>query len=279
MRIYKGHILSRLIIWAFLGILLVLSVYPLLWMFMSSFKTSADFTMNRFGLPRRFTLENYVGAWKQGNFAGFFVNSGIVTALSLFLMLGTASMTAFSFIRYRFKISRSLLTYFVVGQMLSAQVVLIAVYLLMVILKLADSLPGLSLVYTASGLPFTIFLLHGFFRTLPLELFEAAEIDGYSDWAIFISIALPLVAPGLATAFIIQFLYVWNEFPLALIVISTAAKTTLPVGIYRVVNDMYFSNYARACAGLAISALPVLVIYAIFQKKIIAGITAGAIKG
>jgi raffinose/stachyose/melibiose transport system permease protein len=149
----------------------------------------------------------------------------------------------------------------------------------MVILKLADTLPGLSLVYAASGLPFTIFLLQGFFRSLPLELFEAAEIDGYNDWMIFTLIALPLVAPGLATAFIIQFLYVWNEFPLALIVISSAEKTTLPVGIYRVVNDMYYSNYARACAGLAISALPVLIIYIIFQQKIIAGMTAGAIKG
>jgi raffinose/stachyose/melibiose transport system permease protein len=248
-------------------------------MFMASFKTNTEFTMNRFVLPRHFTLVNYTEAWKQGNFAVFFANSGMVTALSLFLMLGAASMTAFSFIRYRFKVSRLLLTYFIIGQMLSAQVVLIAIYLLMVILKLVDSLSGLSLVYTASGLPFTIFLLHGFFRSLPLELFEAAEIDGYNDWAIFTSIALPLVAPGLATAFIIQFLYVWNEFPLALIVISSAAKTTLPVGIYRVVNDMYYSNYARACAGLAISALPVLIIYIIFQKRIIAGMTAGAIKG
>lgn len=279
MNTLKRNIPSRLIMWLFLGILVVVSVYPLLWMFMASFKTNAEFTMNRFGFPRRFTFVNYIEAWKQGNFAVFFVNSGIVTALSLFLMLGTASMTAFSFVRYRFGISRAMLSYFIIGQMLSAQVVLIAIYLLMVILKLADSLPGLSLVYAASGLPFTIFLMQGFFRSLPLELFEAAEIDGYNDWAIFVSIALPLVAPGLATAFIIQFLYVWNEFPLALIVISSAAKTTLPVGIYRVVNDMYYSNYARACAGLAISALPVLVIYLVFQKKIISGITAGAIKG
>jgi multiple sugar transport system permease protein/raffinose/stachyose/melibiose transport system permease protein/N-acetylglucosamine transport system permease protein len=279
MRTGNRFVFSKVVVRVFIGILVVISIYPLLWMFISSFKTNAEFTMNRFGLPRQFTFVNYVEAWKQGNFAGFFVNSGIVTALSLFLMIGSASMTAFTFIRYRFRISRAMLAYFVIGQMLSAQVVLIAVYLLMVILKLADSLPGLSLVYAASGLPFAIFLLQGFFRTLPLELFEAAEIDGYNDWAIFASIALPLVAPGLATAFIIQFLYVWNEFPLALIVISTVEKTTLPVGIYRVVRDMSYSNYAKACAGLSITALPVLVIYLIFQKKIIAGMTAGAIKG
>lgn len=269
---------SKLILWLFLAILVFIAVYPLLWMIMSSFKTNADFTMNRFGLPRSITFENYVDAFREGDFGRYFLNSGVVSIFSLLVMIGAASMTAFSMTRYRVRAAKPLLSYFMVGQMLSAQIVLIAVYLLLVAFNLVDSFLGLALVYAASGLPFTIFLLQGFFQTVPNELYEAAEIDGYNDWMIFLRIALPLVAPGLATALIIQFMYVWNEFPLALIVINTPTKQTLPVGIYRVVNDMYFTNYARACAGLSISAIPVLVIYAVFQKQIISGMTAGAVK-
>jgi multiple sugar transport system permease protein/raffinose/stachyose/melibiose transport system permease protein/N-acetylglucosamine transport system permease protein len=135
------------------------------------------------------------------------------------------------------------------------------------------------LVYAASGLPFAIFLLQGFFRVLPNDLYEAAEIDGYNELRIFANIALPLSKPGLATVFIIQFMYVWNEFPLALIALNSPEKTTLQVGIYRVVNDMYYSSHTMACAGLTITALPIIIFYAIFQRKIIAGMTAGAIKG
>ncbi len=270
---------SKIIFWVFMIVLLILALYPLFWMIMSSFKTNSDFTVNRFGFPSEFTLENYSAALEEGDFGRYFINSGILSALSLVIMVFSASMTAFSFARYRFKASKPLLAYFMVGQMLSAQIMLIAVYLIMVSLNLVDSIFGLSLVYAASGLPFTIFLLQAFFRTLPNELYEAAEVDGYNDWMIFLRIALPLVMPGLSTALVIQFMYVWNEFPLAMIVINSPENLTLPVAIYRIVNNMYYSNYAQACAGLCISAIPVLIIYAVFQKKIIGGMTAGAVKG
>ena len=275
----KRITVGRVIVLTILLILVVIAVYPLFWMLISSFKSNSEFTMNRFGLPHNFTLANYTDAWKRANFPQFFFNSTITSLLSLLLMIGSAAMTAYAFTRYHFKITSKLLSYFTMGQMLSAQIVLTAVYLLMLILHLADNLVGLSLVYAASGLPFTIFLLQGFFQMNPKELYEAAEIDGYNEWRSFVKIALPLSGPGLATAFIIQFMYVWNEFPLALVLLNTPVNATLPLGIYRVINDMYYTSYALACAGLSIAAIPVLIVYAFFQRQIISGMTAGALKG
>lgn len=274
-KIKTGKVVSYIIL--LVGV--VVSVYPLLWMFMTSFKTNADFIVNRFGLPIRWILDNYVQAWYSGNFGLFFRNSIFVSGLSLLMMIGFSAMAAFAFTRYNFKSSNKILFYFIIGQMLTAQVLLIAVFLVILLLNLNDSLPGLALVYVASGIPFTIFFLNGFFQSLPKELYESAEVDGYNDFRIFTSIALPLASPALATAFIIQFLYVWNEFPLALIAISAAERTTLPVGIFRVVNDMFFTSHVLAAAGLSIAVLPIILFYAIFQRQLRAGITAGALKG
>ncbi len=275
----KTKLWKKIIIYIILGILVITALYPLIWMFLSSFKSDGEFLINRFGWPRQFTFQNYINAWNRANFPRFFLNSGLAAVIALTIMIGLACMVAFAFTRYDFAVSNKLMMYFIVGQMLSAQVMLIAVYLVAIAFHMVDSIPGLALFYAASGLPFTIFLLNGFFRTVPRELYEAAEIDGYHDFKIFTSIAIPLVKPGLATALIIQFMYVWNEFPLSLIVISSPDKNTLPVGIYRVVNDMYYSSHTLACAGLALTAIPVIVIYALFQKQFMEGMTAGAVKG
>ncbi len=270
---------GKIVVYAILLILVFCAVFPLLWMFISSFKTESDFTINRFGLPKIWTVANYVNSWGRGHFSLLFRNSIIVAAFSLVLMVGSACMTSFAFTRYHFKFSGKVLFYFLVGQMLSTQTVLIPVYLELIVLKLNNTLIGLALVYVAAGLPFAIFLLQGFFIILPHELYEAAEIDGCTELGIFAKIALPLAKPGIASALIIQFLFVWNEFPLALVALSSANVITLPVGIYRVVNDMYSSSHTLACAGLAITALPIIAVYAFFQRQILEGITAGAIKG
>ena len=268
-----------MLIYLLLLMLTVICVYPLIWMIISSFKTNGEFLLNRFGLPHNFTVENYAEAWQRSNFPLYFANSALVSAMALCVMIIFAAMASFAFACYHKSVSDKLLAYFTVGQLLSAQVMLIAVYLVAIILGLADSRVGLALVYAASGLPFTILLLQGYFKTVPAELYEAAEVDGYGEWRIFWTIAMPLVKTGLSTAIIIQFMYVWNEFPLGLILISSKEKTTLPVGIYRVVNDMYYSSHTLSCAGLSIAALPVILVYVIFQKQFISGMTTGAVKG
>lgn len=275
----KRNPIVLVLIYILLSILVVVCVYPLIWMLISSFKTNGEFLLNRFGLPQAFTWQNYEEAWRRSNFPLYFANSGVVAVASLTMMILFAAMTAFAFARYRHSAARGLLSYFIIGQLLSAQVMLIAVYLVAIVFGLTDSRLGLSLVYAASGLPFTILLLQGYFKAVPAELYEAAEIDGYNEWQIFTRISVPLVKSGLATAVIIQFMYVWNEFPLGLVMISSSSKTTLPVGIYRVVNDMYYSSHTLACAGLTVAAMPVIIVYMVFQRQFIEGMTAGAVKG
>lgn len=271
-----GRVLAHVVLIA----VALAAIVPLVWMLSSSLKTDGEFMTNPFGAPRQVTFDNYVKAWVQGNFSTYFRNSVFVAALSLSIMVGLAAMVAFAVTRYRIiRHSNAVLLYFVVGQMISAQVIIISVYIMLVQLGLIDSLVGLSLVYVASGLPFTVFLLQGYFRTVPFELYEAARMDGYGDLRVFLSIALPLTRPALATALIIQFLYVFNEFVLALITIRTPARNTLPVGILSAVRDMYSTSYTTASAGLVLTGVPVLLVYAIFQKQIVFGLTAGSLKG
>ena len=275
----RRNFVTRMFVYFMLVVLIVICIYPLIWMIISSFKTNGEFLLNKFGLPQKITFENYTEAWNRSNFPLYFANSGVTSVMALFVMIIFAAMTSYAFTRYHKPIVDKLLTYFTVGQLLSAQVMLIAVYLVAITLRLADSKIGLALVYAASGLPFTILLLNGYFKTVPSELYEAAEVDGYNEWRIFWTIAITLVGTGLSTGVIIQFMYVWNEFPLGLILISSKEKTTLPVGIYRVVNDMYYSSHTLSCAGLSIAALPVILVYAIFQRQFISGMTTGAVKG
>lgn len=275
----KKITVGALLTYVLLVFVVLVAVYPLIWTVMSSLKTDYDFMANQMGLPEQITFDNYIKAWTKGEFPQYFSNSIIVSVIALTVMIGTASMAAFAFARYKFSISKHLLNYFLIGQMLSAQLVLVAVYLVLVMFKMDNSRPGLALVYAASGLPFTVFLLQGFFHSLPEELFESAEIDGCSESRIFWQIALPLCKPGLSAALIVQFMYVWNEFSLALVSIRTPAKITLPVGLYKIIFDMYFSSRTLACAGLIIAALPVMVIYILFQRQIMSGMTAGALKG
>ena len=163
--------------------------------------------------------------------------------------------------------------------MISGQVIIIIVYLTLTAYHLSDNYFGLAMVYAASGLPFVIFMLSGFFKSIPFELYEAGSIDGFSDWGVFYRVGLPLAKPAIATAFITQFLYVWNEFTIAYITTKAPKLYTVPVGIYQTVNNMYSTSYTAACAGLVITGVPPLLVYAIFQKQIVSGISAGAVKG
>lgn len=271
---------SRIIALLILLIAVAASIFPLIWIVMSSFKTNNDFLMRPFSLPKRWTVENYVEAWSRSDFPRYFVNSVITSLLSLVVMIGTGSMVAFALNRFhRILYGNKLLFFFIIGQMISGQMIIISVYLTLNFYHLLDNRFGLALVYAASGLPFVIFMLSGFFKTIPFELYEAGSIDGMNEWQIFMQVACPLAKPAISTAIITQFLYVWNEFTIAYITTKSVTLYTVPVGIYQTVNKMYSVSYTSACAGLVITGLPPLIIYALFQKQIVYGISAGAVKG
>lgn len=280
MDIFRKWSLLRVCALVVLFISVITAIFPLIWILISSFKTNMDFLMQPFSLPRLWTFENYINAWKYGNFPTYFVNSIFVAFISLIVMISTGAMVAFSISRFRrIRYSPKVLFFFIIGQMISGQVIIISIYLTLNSFKLTDNRLGLALVYAASGLPFVIFMLSGFFKSIPFEFYEAGSIDGFSDWGLFTRIAVPLARPAIATAFITQFLYVWNEFTIAYITTKSPGLYTVPVGIYQTVNTMYSTSYTAACAGLVITGVPALLVYAIFQKQIVFGISAGAVKG
>lgn len=262
------------------GILTIISLVPIIWLYMSSLKSTGELFINRWSWPKRIAWENYTTAWNKGNIDLFFMNSVIVTLASIFAMVFLGALAAFAISKYtQFKSGFYLFLFFLLGQMVPAQIVVITLYLILNKLHLLNSYQGLVLVYVASGLPFVILVLQGFFRGIPRELYEAATIDGYSEGKLFLRIALPMASPAVATTLIIQFKYVWNEFMLALVINSAGQKLTLPVGIYRAAVTQYSTDYGVAFAGISIALLPMMVFYIIFQRFILKGIAAGAVKG
>lgn len=258
----------------------IISIFPLIWIVISSFKTNNDFLLRPFALPRIWTTENYLSAWTGSSFPRYFLNSLIVSFLSLVLMIGTGAMVAYAISRFRkVHFSNKVLFFFIIGQMISGQIIIITIYLTLNFFRLLDTYWGLALVYAASGLPFVIFMLSGFFKSIPYEMYEAGEVDGMNEWQIFAKVACPLAKPAIATAIITQFLYVWNEFTIAYITTKTLNLYTVPVGIYQTINKMYSTSYTAACAGLVITGIPPLIVYSLFQKQLISGISAGAMKG
>lgn len=261
-------------------ILLFIFVGPIWWMIMSSFKTTGEIYVNRWGLPWDFTLSNYPNVWVSAKISDFFINSVFVSVLSLFLMIGCGSMAAYALVRFKGKVKNInlLYSYFVAGHIITAQVVAVSVFLFMWALQLDNTRVGLSLVYCASGLPFVIILCRGFFASVTKELFEAAEIDGCSEPRMLFSIMMPLSKPILATAVIFQFNYVWNEFILALVLIRDSSLQTLPLGVYKAVIGRYSTDYGGAFAAITITCVPVIIIFFLAQREF-SGNLGGALKG
>lgn len=285
---HKKHARSfpgKLIPYAFLGLCSLLVIYPMFWLLATSLKDSWGIFKNPWALPGKFHWENYSNAMKAGGLAHKIWNSLLVDGISLVLILLISSMAAYVLARFRFKGNRALYYLFLSGMTIPVFLAVVPLFELMNRFhipgfgSLLNTRTGLVVVYVAYSLSFTIFILHGFFRTLPWELAEAAVIDGCTPGQTFRKIMLPLAKPGLATAGIFVFIGLWNEFPLALVLISDDKAKTLPLGIADIaVNMKYQADWGALFAGLTIGVIPTVILYAIFQKHIQEGMTAGAVK-
>lgn len=252
-------------------------VYPLFLMILSSFKTSREIFRSPFSLPGSFSFANYAEAWGRGNFSTYFVNSVVVTGVSLLLVLALGSMAAYPLGRYAFRGRQWLSLYFLSGLMLPIKLGILPLFFLMKALGLMNTPGALIAVYSASGLPFTIFILSNFFSTLPKELEEAARLDGASEFRIFWQVMLPLVRPALATVAIFNFIPWWNDFFFPLIFIRSDRFKTLPLGLFAFFGE-HQNDWSLLFAGLTITALPLLVLYLFASRQIIKGLTTGALK-
>ena len=268
----------KAIIYIFLVFMAILYLAPLLWVFLVSFKTNKEIFTNPFGMPERFNLENFTFAWTAGRLGTATLNSFIVCTVTLILSLIIGSMAAFAIGRLRWKFSGAALTYFLIGMMIPVHCVMIPLFTRFAKIGLSNTLTGLVLPYLTFSLPLTIYIMTGFFRSMPNELIESACIDGATVGQIFIMIALPVCKTGLFVTGLMSFVNNWNELLLAMVFISDDNKKTLPVALSKFVGP-YNTNYSQMFAAIIVAVIPTIIVYCAFSNQIVDGLTAGAVKG
>ncbi|MGP4073827.1 carbohydrate ABC transporter permease [Piscibacillus sp. B03] len=255
-------------------------LYPIFWMFLGSFKSNAEIYANPWGFPESFNYQNFITAWTEYNIGTSVFNSLIVTALGAILCLVLAIPTAYAIERVRFKGSNFLFTLYISAMMIPMVLAWIPLFFLLNQLNLLDSLIGLSVVYALSQLPFTIFVLTSFISTIPKSLEESAAIDGMSPYGILWKIVTPLTTSGIITVTIMNTIQFWNEYFMALIFLQTETNYTLALAIDYISSEAQYTNaWGTLFASLVIAIIPVIILYAIFQRRITKGMTEGAIKG
>ena len=277
--------LSRILIFSVLAGYLLWVVYPMAWVAYSSFKDDEAIFREAFALPPFDDLrtDNYARAWNEAKFGDYFLNSVIVTLSSVTLIVLLGAMAAYALARFYHPLGKGVFWLFLAGLMIPVQLSIVPLFFELKALGLLNSRLGLILVYTANGLPFEIFILAGFFKSLPRSLYEAAVVDGCSEASAFWRVMLPLARPGLVTVAIFQFIGVWKEYFFAFMFTSGdagASVRTLPLGLANLsITSQYRSDYGMLFAGLVIVTIPILIIFIALQKQLVKGVTAGALKG
>ena len=275
----KIHWTSALVlIYAFLILMMVLYLAPLLWTFMVSFKSNAEIFTAPFALPKVIELGNYIVAWTAGHLGTATMNSFVVCFVTLVLSMVLGAMISFAIGVMRWKGSNAVLTYFMLGMMIPVHCVLIPLFTRFAKIGLSNSLIGLVIPYLTFSLPTTIFIMTGFFRNIPHELLESACIDGANIYQIFGKVALPLARTGFFVTGLMTFVANWNELLLAMVFISDDSKKTLPVSLSKFVGP-YNTNYSQMFAAIILAIIPTIVVYCCFSNQIVDGLTAGAVKG
>lgn len=272
---HLGKISTRVILLAYA----VTVLFPMLWVLYTSFKSNKEFYASPWSFPEQFAWENYINAWSRAKIGSYFLNSVLVTVGMVVLTLILGAMISYVIGRYHFK-GKSLVNSLFIGGLLVPSVLgTIPVFMLLKTLHLSDTFIGIILVYTAYALPFSVFVLIGFFKSLPKELEEAAMLDGASYYKTFFKIMAPMARPGLITVSIFNFLWYWNEYAFALVTLQSESKKTLPIGLaHLTMTQRYRTEWGELFAGVIIVMIPVIIVYILFQKKLVGGLNTGALK-
>ncbi|MFE7425299.1 carbohydrate ABC transporter permease [Streptomyces sp. NPDC014735] len=262
-----------LIIWA------ILVVMPLLWAVMASFKTDDSILSTPWELPDKLHFENWSRAWSQAHMSDYFFNTVVVVGCSLVGTLLLGSMAAYVLARFDFPGNRFVYFLFIGGMSFPIILALVPLFFVMNNMALLDTRHGLILVYIAYSLPFTVFFLTSFFRTLPTSVAEAAMLDGASHTRTFFQVMLPMAKPGLISVGIFNFLGQWNQYMLPTVLNTDPNQRVLSQGLVELANSQgYKGDWSGLFAGLVMAMLPVLGAYIVFQRQVVAGLTAGAVK-
>lgn len=272
-KIYKKIILYMILI--FLAIIWIIPIFTLI---ATSIKSKADFYtgISLFSLPDTIAWDNFHNAITKGNLFRYMKNDLIVSCLKVPLGIFVEALAAFALTRLNVRHKTGIFIFFLVGMMLPLQTALVPINVIYSKLGLLNTYFGLFYVYIGFGISFGILILRGFFNGIPIDIDEAAYIDGCDKWQLFYRIILPIAKPAIATLVITDFLSTWNEYLLASVIINDNSMKTVPVGIMTFVGE-HGTDYGYLCAGVLISVIPVLFVYLIFQRYFVEGM-AGAIK-
>lgn len=275
----KGSLAKEIIIYAFLGIWLLVNLFPLYWMATFSLKTNGEiFGENVIGLPTSWVWKNYDDALRVGNMGRFFLNSFIVSGVTILLTIVIAMMAAFALTRMVWKGRKVMNSALVLGITIPIHAALLPVFLVLSQLKMLNSYQALIVPYTAFSLSIAILIFTGFMQDIPRELDESAFIDGCSVYRIFTRIIFPMMRPAIATVGIFTFITAWNEMMFAVVFINSKDFRTLTVGIQNLAGS-YTTQWGPIGAALTMATFPMLIVYALLSKKIHESFNAGAIKG
>ncbi len=270
--------ITNVLIYTFLIILALIYLLPLVWIVITSLKDDAVLFISPWAMPEKLMIENYTFAWTAGYLGKATLNSAFVCVITLALSMIVGTMAAFGIGRMKWKLSGLCMTYFMTGMMIPVHCVLIPLFTKFAKIGLANNLVGIILPYLTFSLPVTIYIMKGFFESLPNELFESACIDGCSVYKMFSTIGVPLSKTGLFVTGLMTFVANWNELLLAMVFISDDTKKTLPVSLSKFVGP-YNTNYSQMFAAIVIAIVPTIVVYCCFSNQIVDGLTAGAVKG
>jgi ABC-type glycerol-3-phosphate transport system permease component len=274
----RGARLSGWLIAVPMTALAIATIYPMLFTTNVAMKTQRDYILDRFSLSRSLRWDNVATAWTSGAMANYFLNSLVVVVAAVALLLVLGSMAGFALSHLRFRGSRALFLGILAALFIPFQVIMVPLARTMADAGLIDTYPGLVLAYVAQFLPFTIYLMASYYSGVPKEIVDAARIDGNSLYGVYRRIMLPLGTPALLSVGILDALFCWNDVLIALLMMPSAEHRTLMVGVTSL-RGQYSNDIPSFAAGVLIAAVPVLVVYLIFQRQIADAVTAGSTKG
>jgi N-acetylglucosamine transport system permease protein len=264
---------TALIIWSLIVIL------PLLWTLMTSFKTTREIFASPFSLPANWNFDNYVSAWTREGIGNYFLNTVIVVAFALVIVMVLGAMCAYVLARYKFFGSRAIYYLMLAGLTFPVFLAIVPLFFVLRNIGLLNTLPGLILTYVAFALPFTVFFLYSFFKGLPDEIAEAAAIDGAGEWRTFFQVMLPMARPGMASVAIFNFLGLWNQFLLPVALNTNKSNYVLSQGMASFASSAgYAVDFGALFAAVVITIVPVLVAYIIFQRQLQGSVSQGTMK-
>jgi len=278
-------------IYVLLIILAVIIIVPVSWAFIASVKQDSEFYGSPWALPEGIYLQNFADAWQKANMGDYMLNSVIVTVISLALLLVIALPAAYVLARYKFKGSGFLNMMFMAGLFINVNYIVVPIFLMLnngdkIVRPLLgqpiflNNLFVLALVYTAMALPFTVYLLSGYFKSLPKEFEEAASVDGAGYFRTMVQVIMPMAKPAIVTVILFNFLSFWNEYIISMTLLTKPDLKTLPVGLMNLMAAQKSAvQYGQMYAGLVLVMLPTLILYMMVQKKLTQGMTMGGLKG